>query len=119
MYSHACIASRLYSRASALVGPSILTHLRSDSYNSAATALAGTCDPAAFTQAFGSPPANLPSLLETKTVTISKLMEIAPVGTVDPTPSIYDSTMFAMSGVMGAALLCNALIAHLRGTGAP
>lgn len=38
--------------------------------------------------------------LQAKALTIGKLMEIAPVGTVDPTPFIYDSTMYTMAGLM-------------------
>lgn len=33
-------------------------------------------------------------------MTIGKLMEIAPAGTMDPTPFIYDSTMYTMAGLM-------------------
>lgn len=37
---------------------------------------------------------------QAKALTIGKLMEIAPAGTVDPTPFIYDSTMYTMAGLM-------------------
>jgi len=37
---------------------------------------------------------------QAKALTISKLIEIAPVGTMDPTPFIYDSTMYTMAGLM-------------------
>ncbi|MYK27473.1 MAG: hypothetical protein F4048_02205, partial [Gammaproteobacteria bacterium] len=43
------------------------------------------------------------------TVTVSKLLEIAPAGTPDPTPSIYNLTMYVM-----AALLVVALFANMR-----
>ena len=42
------------------------------------------------------------SLIKTKTLTISKLMDIMPAGTMDPSPFIYDTTMYAMAGLMGA-----------------
>lgn len=38
--------------------------------------------------------------LQAKALTIDKLMQIAPAGTVDPTPFIYDSTMYTMAGLM-------------------
>ena len=37
---------------------------------------------------------------QAKALTIGKLMEIAPAGTMDPTPFIYDSTMYTMAGLM-------------------
>lgn len=37
---------------------------------------------------------------QAKALTIGKLMEIAPGGTMDPTPFIYDSTMYTMAGLM-------------------
>ena len=52
----------------------------------------------------------LEALMDANTVTISKLMEIAPVGTVDPTAGIYTTTMYACSGLLGLALLSNAAI---------
>ena len=47
-------------------------------------------------------------MIDTKTVTIARLMEIAPPGTLDPTPGIYDSTLYAMGGVVSLAVLANA-----------
>jgi hypothetical protein len=52
----------------------------------------------------------LEELVGAKTVTISKLMEIAPAGTVDPTPSLYNSTMYAMAGLLIIAFFANLLI---------
>lgn len=48
------------------------------------------------------PSLNISTLLhlQAKTLTIGKLMEIAPQGTMDPTPFIYDSTMYTMAGLM-------------------
>ena len=37
-------------------------------------------------------------LVDAKTVTIARLMDIAPAGTVDPTPFLYDTTCFAAAG---------------------
>ena len=96
--------------ASALVGPSILTNLRGNSYVVAAKELAGRCDPDVFRAKFGAGQDQLQSLIDAKTVTIARLLEIAPPGTLDPTPGIYDTTMYAMAGIMGCALVCNALI---------
>jgi acetylglutamate kinase len=43
-------------------------------------------------------------------VTIAKLMEVAPTGTVDPTPSLYNLTMYLMAGLLAIALVANALV---------
>ena len=39
-----------------------------------------------------------------------KLMEIAPPGTVNPTPSLYNLTMYLMAALLAIALVANALI---------
>ena len=96
--------------AAALSGPSLMTYLRQGSYTDAANALAGTVDPGAFEQKFGAPVADLPALLEAKSVTISNLLEIAPAGTLDPTPGIYNTTMYSMGGILCCAVVCNALM---------
>ena len=49
-------------------------------------------------------------LIEQRTVTIAKLMEIAPAGTVDPTSSVYNTTMVLMAALLGIALLANAFM---------
>ena len=37
-------------------------------------------------------------------------MELAPPNTIDPTSSLYNSTMYLMAGLLGAALIANLLI---------
>jgi MFS family permease len=96
--------------ASALVGPSILTSLRGSSYEQACIDLAAKCNPQLFEEKFGAGVGELQALVDAKTVTISRLLEILPAGTLDPTPAIYDSTMYTMAGIMGCAVVCNALI---------
>ena len=48
-------------------------------------------------------------MVEAKTVTIAKLMGIVPAGTVDPTTTLYNTTMYLMAGL----LLAFALIVNL------
>ncbi len=64
--------------------------------------------PSAIEAAFGAKLDQLQVLVEQKTVTIAKLMEIAPAGTVDPTSSVYNTTMYLMAALLDIALLCNA-----------
>lgn len=93
-----------------ILGPLAITQLREHSLNRVLHELAAKVDPAAFMQKFGDSIKNLDQLIETKTVTISQLMEIAPPGTLDPTPSLYNTTMFAMAGLLILAFLANLMI---------
>lgn len=93
-----------------ILGPLAITQLREHSLNRVLHELAAKVDPAAFMQKFGDSIRNLDQLIATKTVTISQLMEIAPPGTVDPTPSLYNTTMFAMAGLLVLAFLANLTI---------
>ena len=52
----------------------------------------------------------LDQLIAAKTVTIGRLMEIAPAGTVAPTPSLYNTTMYAMAALLVIGLIANALV---------
>ena len=45
-----------------------------------------------------------------RTVTIPLLMEVAPEGTMNPTAGLYDTTMYLMAGLLGLALIANALV---------
>lgn len=51
--------------------------------------------------------ADLDELIAARTVTMSKLMEIAPSGTVDPTPNVYSITMFVMAGLLVLGFFAN------------
>ena len=52
-------------------------------------------------------------LLATKALSISKLLVLAPPGTLDPTPHLYDSTMYALSGMMVMAFVAQGLVRPL------
>lgn len=93
-----------------VLGPLAITSLRASSLRTAIDDLAATVDPAAFEAAFGSGLENLDALVEAKTVTIAKLMELAPPGTVDPSSTLYNSTMFVMAGLLVLALIANAMV---------
>ena len=70
--------------------------------------LVGKIDPTAFQEKFGGGIEKLDQLVTAKTVTINKLMEIAPSGTVDPTSGLYNTTMYLMAVVLFVALIMNA-----------
>jgi hypothetical protein len=67
-------------------------------------------DPARFAEKFGAPVGKLKELVNAETVTISKLMKISPAGTQNPTPTLYNTTMFLMAALLAVALVCNILI---------
>ena len=67
-------------------------------------------DPAAFRAQFGASVDQLQLLVEQNSVTIARLMEIVPPGTVDPTSGLYNSTMVLMAALLAIALVSNALM---------
>jgi len=91
-----------------VLGPLAITSLRKSASAAAIADLAAKVDPRAFEATFGAGLDQLQALVAQKTVTIAKLMEIAPAGTVDPTSSLYNTTMYLMAVLLGIALLCNA-----------
>jgi MFS family permease len=96
------------------LGPVAITTLRARTLDSALRDLAARVDPTRFRQAFGAGLDQLDALVAQKTVTIQKLMEIAPAGTIDPTPSLYNLTMYLMAALLAIALVANAFIRPVR-----
>jgi len=90
-----------------VLGPLAITSLRESATAKAIQSLADKLDPAVFQTAFGANIDQLNALVEAKTVTISKLMEIVPAGTIDPTPSLYNQTMYLMAALLIVAFVAN------------
>lgn len=97
-----------------VLGPFAITYLRNMSVENAIADLAAKVDPAAFASKFGAPMADLQKLVEAKTVTVGRLLEIAPAGTVDPTSTLYNTTMYAMAGLLVLAFIANLLVKPVR-----
>ncbi|MBL8948936.1 MAG: MFS transporter, partial [Myxococcales bacterium] len=93
-----------------VLGPVVLTTLRGASEQRAIAELAAQVDPATFVASFGAGVEQLDALVAAHTVTLAKLLAIAPSGTTDPTATLYNSTMFVMAGLLAVALLANALV---------
>jgi MFS family permease len=93
-----------------VIGPWAITSLREKSLRRAIRDLAQHIEPDRFAEKFGAPINQLDALAAAKTVTLPKLMELAPSGSVDPSATLYNSTMFVMAGLLAVALLANALI---------
>jgi len=97
-----------------VLGPFAITYLRNMSVENAIADLAAKVEPAAFASKFGAPMADLQKLVEAKTVTVARLLEIAPAGTVDPTSTLYNTTMYAMAGLLVLAFIANLLVKPVR-----
>lgn len=97
-----------------VLGPLAMAKLRESSRREAIEDLAGKVDPAAFQQQFGAGVDQLPSLIHAKTVTIPKLMAIAPPGTPDPTITLYNSTMYLMVALLAVAFVANWLVRPVK-----
>jgi len=88
---------------STVLGPGLLLNLRQAAETKALTDLLAKVDPTAFASKFGTDVSSAQSLIEAKTLTINKLMTIMPPGTVDPSPFLYNNTMYTMSALVGVA----------------
>lgn len=93
-----------------LLGPLAITSLRQNSVTRAINDLVATIDPQRFAEHFGAPLSQLDALVAQNSVTIAKLMQIAPPGISDPTSGLYNSTMILMALLLAGALISNALM---------
>ena len=93
-----------------VLGPLAITQLRQQSVEESINELALRVTPEKFEDFFGESIDKLAVLVEQKTVTISKLMEIVPIGTADPSATLYNTTMYAMAGLLAIAFVSNLLI---------
>ncbi|MBC6497993.1 MAG: OFA family MFS transporter [Alphaproteobacteria bacterium GM7ARS4] len=96
-----------------VLGPVAITQLREHTRIQAIESLAQHItdhDPTLFQSHFGQTIEQLETLIQTKTVTIRSMMEIAPAHVIDPSPTLYNSTMYAMAGLLALALLANILV---------
>ena len=92
-----------FAAAATVAGPMILLNLRKMAEVNAINELLTKVDPQLFISKFGVSVSEAPSLIEAKTLTISKLMTIMPTGTVDPSPFLYNNTMYTMAGLVSLA----------------
>lgn len=93
-----------------VLGPVAIAKLRDYEMRSSIESLASRVDPSAFAAKFGAPVDQLQELLAAKSVTLAKLMEIAPPGTINPACTLYNSTMYLMAGLLAIALVANCLV---------
>eukprot|EP00750_Incisomonas_marina_P004608 INCI13485.5.p1 GENE.INCI13485.5~~INCI13485.5.p1 ORF type:complete len:544 (+),score=92.72 INCI13485.5:569-2200(+) len=99
--------------AAAMVGPGFLSYFRSTAYKQGLADLMTQVDPTKFEARFGASVDKAQELIEAKTVTIANLMEIMPPGVVDPTATLYNSSLYMMATTIGLGVICNALVKPL------
>ncbi|WP_299970315.1 OFA family MFS transporter [uncultured Roseobacter sp.] len=97
-----------------VLGPFAITYLRNISTENAIADLASAVDPAAFVEKFGAPVSQLGDLVAANTVTIAGLMDLAPAGTVDPTATLYNTTMYCMAALLVIAFFANLMVRPVR-----
>ena len=93
-----------------VLGPLAITKLRQSSVEESINELASKVDPERFLESYGASMDNLSELISQKTVTITNLMQIVPEGTIDPSATLYNTTMYAMAGLLAVAFISNLLI---------
>ena len=98
-----------------VLGPFAITYLREMSREQAIYDLIRKVEPSAFLEKFGAPIDQIEQLINAKTVTIAKIMEIAPPGTLDPTPNLYNTTMYAMAALLVIAFFANLFMRPVHG----
>lgn len=103
----------LASALAALAGPGAVVYLRSLSEHKFIRELALLADPAAFKERFGLPLSSLEELLRSNSLSIDSLLPLCPAGTLDPTPYLYNTSMYVAAGVMSVSAL--AVLAHRPG----
>ena len=109
-------AGAIYQRISATItlaspiGASVVTRIRDYSYAKHAAALTELCEEPTFVATFGAPTSQLDTLLASKTVTLPLLLHIAPAGTPDPTPLLYDDAFYALGTSAALACACKVLV---------
>tara|TARA_A100000164_G_C21919641_1_gene780003 strand:+ start:383 stop:2101 length:1719 start_codon:yes stop_codon:yes gene_type:complete len=97
-----------------VLGPVIIGELRKVSLENAINDLVVQIEPNVFLEKFGAPVNQLDQLISAKTVTIARLMEIVPEGTIDPTPSLYNTTMYCMATLLVIAFVANLFMSPVK-----
>lgn len=94
----------------AVAGPRLAAVLREKSMNDACHDLCTKVSDSDFVQAFGNTKDQIDLLITQNTVTVNRLLELCPDGTIDPSPFVYDQTLYVMAGLQSFALLTNMML---------
>eukprot|EP00462_Mataza_sp_D1_P017256 CAMPEP_0175156026 /NCGR_PEP_ID=MMETSP0087-20121206/21349_1 /TAXON_ID=136419 /ORGANISM="Unknown Unknown, Strain D1" /LENGTH=240 /DNA_ID=CAMNT_0016443341 /DNA_START=63 /DNA_END=785 /DNA_ORIENTATION=+ len=89
-------------------GPKLASMLREKGVNQGIRDLTALVDDSVFASTFGASKDELEVMIAGKSISISRLLEVAPPGTADPTLLVYDQALYIM-----AALQCTAFAGNL------
>lgn len=104
----------LASSLASIVGPLMITTQRRQALEASIVDLVSKADPQQFESKFGAPKESFAELLEAKVLNVASLMEVVPPGTLDPTPFLYNNTMYTAAGLLGVAAITNGLIRPMK-----
>eukprot|EP01147_Barroeca_monosierra_P002537 gene2537-5457_t len=93
-----------------LLGPTFATVLRDFSERSAIRDITAKVDASRFQQEFGCSPTEIDTLIQSKSITLSRVMSIAPSDIPDPTPLLYNSTLYSAAALLTLASCANLLV---------
>ena len=100
-----------FSTIRGIAGPALLLHLRSVEEAKSIEEILRNVDPKLFMSTFnGADISEAAMLVENKTVTLSKLVSILPAHMSDPTPFLYNSTMYSMAALAACSALLHASV---------
>merc|ERR1719502_950361 len=93
-----------------IMGPQTMAGLREKASGRACRELTDAIEPAVFESKFGAPSTQLDVLMSTKTVTLKRLVEIMPPGMQDPTPFLYNESLYTSAGLLVIGFSANHMI---------
>ncbi|CAD7945557.1 unnamed protein product [Amoebophrya sp. A120] len=96
--------------AASVLGPQGLAWFREQSYRRACADLAKMIPGEEFESRFGVAVTELDTLVSAKTVTIQRLLELCPAGTLDPSLTLYNDSFIAIAGALAGAGFFNGMI---------
>jgi hypothetical protein len=99
-----------FSTVRGIAGPWLILGLRGREEREAAADLLARADPEAFRRIFGCDLSEAAGLLDATALPLAKLMAVSVPGTVDPSPFLYNTTMYTMAGLAALAAMSHSLI---------
>jgi len=84
--------------------------LRERASHRACTEVATSIDPAVFQAKFGAPVADLELLMAAKSVTLPRLVALMPPGMQDPTPFLYNESLYTSASLLVVGSVANHMI---------
>ena len=93
---------------SAFIDPQIIARFREENINTSISNLADKVDDKNFILAFGTTKDNIQELIDTRAVSVGRLLETLPAELAqEPTPIVYNEAMYAFAVLNVAAVVTN------------